>query len=67
MHDMHGNVWEWCSNLFGLPPGSDSVVIRGGSFMHSAKHARAAFRTDRLPTFLWAGLGVGAVRDIGNP
>jgi formylglycine-generating enzyme required for sulfatase activity len=58
LHDMHGNVWEWCAD--GMreyhdvaevgPAGSldsDARVVRGGSWIFDAVNARAASRSRR--------------------
>lgn len=68
LHDMHGNVWEWCSSCFSKypevvttdsldPPVGLTRVNRGGSWASRPKNCRSASRSSNEPDYKSKRLG----------
>ena len=69
INDMHGNVYEWCEDVFAEYPRAAGIaedpmnggngevrVIRGGCWNYSPRQCRSAFRTSGNPS-----LGTGMI------
>ncbi|MBL4848190.1 MAG: formylglycine-generating enzyme family protein [Planctomycetes bacterium] len=74
LFDMHGNVYEWCQDLYnkqlssvpqdGTPTlaGSGERVFRGGFWPYEAWRCRSAARSGELPDLRSRGIGVRPAR-----
>lgn len=79
LHDMHGNVWEWCEDTFSdgfyrespkddpMKTGDGAHVLRGGSWSTGAHHCRSARRSVRGASALISDLGLRLVLSAPMP
>jgi formylglycine-generating enzyme required for sulfatase activity len=79
LYDMHGNVWQFCSdwhdaNYYRASPKKDpkgpatgsNVVVRGAGYLYEADWCRSAFRLGVGPTAKWDHVGFRVACDIGR-
>jgi formylglycine-generating enzyme required for sulfatase activity len=78
LHEVHGNLWEWCLDGYHqsfyhrsderdpLASAEDSAsrVARGGSFSNAAVSTRSACRNDFTPPYAASTLGVRPARAV---
>ena len=79
LHNMHGNVWEWCEDVFdedfyGTPDatrrnalctvGAGNRVVRGGGWFNRARYCRSASRAFNDPARRSPSLGFRPVRKL---
>ena len=55
LYDMHGNVWEWCADLY--RSGVSRRVDRGGSWYNNADYCAAGCRNCNYPDYRDSDLG----------
>jgi formylglycine-generating enzyme len=77
LHDMHGNVFEWCYDYHGKdyykessekdptgPTSGSKRVMRGGSWRYGSRYTRSAYRDRLVADYRGANVGFRLVREL---
>jgi eukaryotic-like serine/threonine-protein kinase len=61
LHDMHGNVWEWCEDLANVPD-KQARWIHGGSWKDEAERCQSSFLLEPTEPWTYYDLGFRVAR-----
>ena len=66
LYDMHGNVWEWCEDLY--QAGYSFRVYRGGSWRSDSSYCTAGYRDNFNPFYRinYLGFRLAAFQDVNR-
>jgi len=79
LYDLHGNVWEWCSDWYGDYPAGTVTnptgppqeamrrILRGGSLVNYPRNCRSADRLSSPPGYRSRNLGFRVARVQSSP
>ncbi len=64
LHEMHGNLWEWCIDAYASENGDELRTLRGGSWYDNPRYCRSAVRDAGGPTVRSNRIGVRLARTL---